>query len=82
MQFIHIGYGNLVSSDKILCMVSPDSAPIKRLVMRAKEENMLIDASQGRKTKGVIILSDGRVVLTALLPETIASRMSVKEQDD
>ncbi|MCR4868926.1 hypothetical protein SAMN02910400_00094 [Lachnospiraceae bacterium C10] len=82
MQFIHIGYGNLVSSDKILCMVSPDSAPIKRLVMRAKEENMLIDASQGRKTKGVIILSDGRVILTALLPETIASRMSVKEQDD
>jgi regulator of extracellular matrix RemA (YlzA/DUF370 family) len=66
MQFIHIGYGNLVSSDKILCMVSPDSAPIKRLVMRAKEENMLIDASQGRKTKGVIILSDGRVILTAL----------------
>ena len=82
MQFIHIGYGNLVSSDKILCMVSPDSAPIKRLVMRAKEENILIDASQGRKTKGVIILSDGRVILTALLPETIASRMSVKEQDD
>jgi regulator of extracellular matrix RemA (YlzA/DUF370 family) len=82
MQFIHIGYGNLVSSDKILCMVSPDSAPIKRLVMRAKEENMLIDASQGRNTKGVIILSDGRVILTALLPETIASRMSVKEQDD
>jgi regulator of extracellular matrix RemA (YlzA/DUF370 family) len=82
MQFIHIGYGNLVSSDKILCMVSPDSAPSERLVMRAKEENMLIDASQGRKTKGVIILSDGRVILTALLPETIASRMSVKEQDD
>ena len=61
MQFINIGYGNLVSSDKILCMVSPDSAPIKRLLSKAKEDNLLIDASQGRKTKGVIILSDGRV---------------------
>lgn len=81
MQFINIGYGNLVSSDKILCMVSPDSAPIKRLVTKAKEENVLIDASQGRKTKGVIVLSDGRVVLSALLPETIASRMSMERND-
>ncbi|MBQ5431661.1 MAG: DUF370 domain-containing protein [Lachnospiraceae bacterium] len=82
MQFINIGYGNLVSSDKILCMVSPDSAPIKRLLSKAKEDNLLIDASQGRKTKGVIILSDGRVVLSALLPETIASRMSMEGHDD
>ena len=81
MQFINIGYGNLVSSDKILCMVSPDSAPIKRLVTKAKEENVLIDATQGRKTKGVIVLSDGRVVLSALLPETIASRMSMERND-
>ncbi len=82
MQFINIGYGNLVSSDKILCIVSPDSAPVRRLVQKAKEEGTLVDASQGRKTKGVIVAENGRVILSAFNPETIAGRMHSEVTDE
>ncbi|MDD6380635.1 MAG: DUF370 domain-containing protein [Lachnospiraceae bacterium] len=82
MQFINIGYGNLVSSDKILCIVSPDSAPVRRLVQKAKEEGTLVDASQGRKTKGVIVAENGRVILSAFNPETIAGRMHSETTDE
>lgn len=82
MQFINIGYGNLVSSDRILCMVSPDSAPVHRLVQKAKEDGLLIDASQGRKTKGVIVSTEGRVILSAFTPETIAGRMHSETTDE
>ena len=79
MQFINIGYGNLVNSDKILCIVSPDSAPVHRLVSKAKENGMLIDPSQGKKTKGVIFSTDGRVILSALIPGTIAERLNTEK---
>lgn len=82
MQFINIGYGNLVSSDRILCIVSPDSAPVHRLVTKAKDEGLLIDASQGRRTKGVIVSTDGRIILSALEPKTIASRMHDNDTDE
>jgi len=74
-MFVHIGFGNVINSDKIIAMASPDAAPIKRIAQRAKEEDRVIDASAGRKTKAVIVMENNMVVLSALLPETIASRI-------
>ncbi len=73
-RLIHIGFGNIVNTGKIIAIVSPESAPIKRLVQRAKEEGTAIDATQGRKTKAVLVMEQNRIVLSALLPETIAGR--------
>lgn len=73
-KLIHIGFGNIVNTEKIIAIVSPDSAPIKRMVQNAKESGMAIDATQGRKTKSVLVMENSQVVLSALLPETIAGR--------
>ena len=73
-KLIHIGFGNIVNTDKIIAIVSPDAAPVKRLVQRAKENGTAIDATQGRKTKSVLVMENSQVVLSALLPETIAGR--------
>ncbi len=76
MKLINIGFGNMVSSDRILTVVSPDSAPIKRMVQEAKERAMLIDASFGRKTRAVIVMDTDHVVLSAITPEAVARRLS------
>ena len=73
---VNIGFGNLVNDQKISVVVNPDAAPVKRLVQNAKEQHLVIDATQGRKTKAVIITSDDHIVLSALQPETIAKRFS------
>lgn len=73
-KLIHIGFGNIVNKDKIIAVVSPESAPIKRMVQSAKESGRVIDATQGRKTKSVLVMENSQVVLSALLPETIAGR--------
>ncbi|MBR4993036.1 MAG: DUF370 domain-containing protein [Lachnospiraceae bacterium] len=77
-KFTHIGFGNIVNTDKIVSIVSPDSAPMKRLVQTAREEGRVIDATQGRKTKSVIISENGNVILSALLPDTIAGRAQIE----
>ena len=74
-KLIHIGFGNIVNAAKIIAIVSPDSAPVKRLVQKAKEDGTVIDATQGRKTKSVLVMEDSRIVLSALLPEPIAGRV-------
>lgn len=74
-RFINIGYGNIVSADRIVAIVAAESAPIKRLIAKAKETSNLIDATQGRKTRGVIITDNDKVILSALQPETMASRL-------
>ena len=74
MKLIGIGYGNLVSSERIISIISPDSAPIKRMIQDARERGMLIDASFGRSTKAVLIMDSGNVILSALSPETLAER--------
>ena len=79
MKLINIGFGNMISSERLLSIVSPDSAPIKRLVQEAKERAMLIDASFGRKTRAVIVMDTDHVVLSAITPEAIAKRMADKE---
>ncbi|MGN0361360.1 MAG: DUF370 domain-containing protein [Bilifractor sp.] len=77
MSFLmNIGFGNAVNTDKVFAVVSPVAAPVKRLVSHARENGMLIDASQGRKTKAVLVLADGRVLLSALQPETITRRFN------
>ena len=81
MELLHVGFGNMVNADKIVAVVSPDGAPIKRLVSHAKEEGRTIDASSGRKTKAVIIMENGNVVLSALLPETIRGRTGVDDDE-
>ncbi len=73
-QLIHIGFGNIVNTSKIIAIVSPESAPIKRMVQSAKEAGTAIDATQGRRTKSVLVMENSRIVLSALLPETIAGR--------
>jgi len=79
-RLINIGFGNLMNSEHILCIVSPDSAPAKRLISRGKEAETLIDATQGRRTKSVIMSTDGRIVLSALQPETLAGRFNNTEK--
>lgn len=76
MQLINIGYGNMISSSRIVAIVSPDAAPIKRMVQDAREKGFLIDASCGRKTKAVIITDSDHIVLSAIQPETVAHRVN------
>ncbi len=71
---INIGFGNLVNSDRILAVVRPDAAPVKRMITKAKTDSRIIDATQGRKTKSVIILDEGYLLLSALQPDTISKR--------
>lgn len=74
MKLINIGYGNMVSSSKIVAVVSPESAPVKRIVQEAKAKGMVVDATFGRKCKAVIITESDHVVLSALSPESIGNR--------
>lgn len=82
MKLVNIGFGNMVSTERIITVVSPDSAPIKRIVQEAKERGMLIDASYGRRTRAVIIMDSDHVVLSAILPVSIASRVNGKDNQD
>ncbi len=75
MQLINIGFGNIVSAERIISIVSPDSAPIKRLVQEAKDGKTAIDATYGRRTRSVIIMDSGHIILSAVQPETIAGRV-------
>ncbi len=81
-NLIHIGYGNIINTSKIVAIVSPDAAPIKRMVQGAKEQGTVIDATQGRKTKAVLVMEQGQVVLSALLPETIVNRATIHYESD
>ena len=75
-ELIHVGFGNILAMDKVLAIVSPGSAPIKRMIQAGKSKSLLIDLTSGRKTKAVIIMDSGHIVLVALNPETIASRLA------
>ena len=75
MQLINIGFGNIVSAERIISIVSPESAPIKRIVQEAKDSKMAIDATCGRRTRAVLIMDSGHIILSAVQPETIAGRV-------
>lgn len=78
-KLINVGYGNMVNVDKVVAIISPDAAPIKRLVQNAKDEGRAIDATCGRRTRAVIVTDSNQLVLSALMPETIANRYQQKE---
>jgi len=75
MKLINIGFGNIISADRMVAIVSPDSAPIKRMVQEAKDNKTAIDATYGRRTRAVIIMDSGHLVLSAVQPETVAGRL-------
>ena len=76
MKLINIGFGNMVSANKLVAIVSPDSAPIKRIIGDAKEKGSLIDATYGRRTRAVVVMETDHVILSALQPETVANRLN------
>jgi regulator of extracellular matrix RemA (YlzA/DUF370 family) len=76
---VHVGFGNIVALNRALAIMSPESAPIKRIIQEARDKNTLIDLTYGRKTKAVIVLDSGHLVLAALQPETIAGRVGAKQ---
>ena len=81
MQFINIGFGNLVSVQRLIAVVSPDSAPVKRLVQESRDRGMLLDATYGRKTASVLIMDSDHVVLSALAAERLAPRLGLSVEE-
>ena len=76
MKLINIGFGNMVSAGRLIAIVSPDSAPIKRMVQEARDRGVLIDATYGRRTQAVLIMDNDHLVLSALQTETVANRLA------
>ena len=79
MKLINIGFGNMISAGRLVAIVSPDSAPIKRMVQEARDRGTLIDATYGRRTRSVLIMDNDHLVLSALQPDTVASRLESRE---
>lgn len=79
MKLINIGFGNMISAGRLIAIVSPESAPIKRIIQDARENESLIDATYGRRTRAVMIMDSDHVILSAIQPETIAARFSEEE---
>lgn len=80
IKLINIGFGNIVSANRIVSIVSPESAPIKRIIQEARDRSMLIDATYGRRTRAVIIADSDHVILSAVQPETVAQRLVNKDE--
>ena len=81
MKLINIGFGNMVSASRLVAIVSPESAPIRRIIQDVRERGELIDATYGRRTRAVIIMDSGHVILSALQPETLSTRMNQRSDD-
>lgn len=79
MNLISIGFGNMISASRVIAIVNPDSAPVRRIIQESKDTGMLIDATCGRRTRAVIIADSDHVILSAVQPETISNRMTMKE---
>lgn len=80
MKLINIGFGNMVSASRLIAIVSPESAPIKRMVQEARDRGVLVDATYGRRTRAVLITDSDHIILSALQPETVASRLGGREE--
>ncbi|MDQ7793660.1 MAG: DUF370 domain-containing protein [bacterium] len=79
LKLINIGFGNIVAAHRIIAIVSPESAPIKRVIQEARDQGMLIDATYGRRTRAVIVTDSEHVILSAVQPETVAGRLAARE---
>ena len=82
IRLVNIGFGNLISANRLIAIISPDSAPIKRIIQEARERGKLIDATYGRRTRAVMMMDSGHVVLSAVQPETIAHRVDDQKTSD
>ncbi len=82
MKLINIGFGNMVSANRLVAIVSPESAPIKRVIREAEDKGLLINATYGRRTRAVIVMDSGHIVLSSIQPETVANRISEKEETE
>ncbi len=82
MKLINIGFGNMVSAGRLVAIVSPESASIKRIIQEARDRGVLVDATYGRRTRAVIIMDSDHVVLSAIQPETVAGRMSSRDGEE
>jgi len=82
IKLINIGFGNIVAANRIIAIVSPESAPIKRVIQEARERGMLVDATYGRRTRAVVITDSDHVILSAVQPETVAHRLNSKESSN
>ena len=82
MKLIHIGFGNIVISDRVVAIISPESAPIKRIIREAEESGKLVNATYGRKTRAVIVTDSDHIILSALQPETISNRLVGEDNAD
>lgn len=81
-RLINIGFGNIVNSEKIVAIVTPDSAPAKRLVQFSKEKGLVVDATQGRRTRAIIVTDSDYIILSAILPETISARYDIERKGE
>lgn len=81
IQLLNIGFGNMVSANRVMAIISPESAPIKRMVRDARDKGLLIDATYGRKTRAVLVMDSGQIVLSAIQPETVAHRLVQHDVD-
>ena len=82
MKLINIGFGNMVSASRLVAIVSPESAPIKRIIQDAKDRGTLIDATYGRRTRAVLVTDSDHVILSAVQPETVANRLNDRDEED
>lgn len=82
MKLVNIGFGNLINAQRVIAMVAPDSAPIKRIIQEAKEKGTLIDATFGRKTKTVLVMDSGHIILSGIVPESVGTRMTAEGEDE
>ncbi len=82
MRLINIGFGNMVSASRVVAIISPESAPVKRIIQEARENRVLVDATYGRRTRAVIITDSDHVILSSLQPETVANRLNDSYYDE
>lgn len=82
MKLVNIGFGNMISAQRLVAIVSPDSAPVKRMIQEGRERGILIDATYGRRTRAVLVMDNDHLILSALQPETVAGRLNGEERDE
>ena len=82
VKLINIGFGNVVAANRIIAIISPESAPIKRIIQEARDKGLLIDATYGRRTRAVVVTDSGHIILSAVQPETVASRLMPTDMEE
>lgn len=81
IKLVNIGFGNIVAANRIISIISPESAPIKRIIQEARDKGMLVDATYGRRTRAVVVVDSGHIILSAVQPETVANRLIAQTAD-